>query len=108
MRNVVAIPHRLLAVALAGALCAAAIGPAQASRPVHKTVIGCVTDGVLIGDTGYSYRVRHAEDRSDVDLTPYEGRHIRYDGALLPGDVFYVRTEPADLGPCPAKDNASP
>ncbi len=84
------------------------IGPACASRPVHKTVIGCVTDGVLIGDRGYSYRVRHADDRSAVDLTPYEGRHIRYDGALLPGDVFFVRADPVDLGPCRPRRDARP
>ena len=77
------------------------LGAAHASRPVHKTITGCVVSGAFISDNGYTIRVRHAADRAPVDLTPYEGRKIRYTGSLLPGDVFFVRTEPTVIGRCP-------
>lgn len=90
----------VFAAALAGTALALCAGPGYASRPVHKTITGCVTGGVLISDNGYTIRVRQSGDRKAADLAPYEGLKIRYTGSLLPGDVFFVRGKPAILGHC--------
>jgi len=75
-------------------------GIALASRPVPKTLQGCVIESTFISSNGYHIRVRDTA-RAPVDLTPYEGMEIRYFGHLLPGDIYYVRGAPAVLGPCP-------
>lgn len=92
----------IVAAALAGALLTA--GGVRASRPVHKVMTGCVSSGVFTNANGYTIRMRwhRAAGDGNVDLTPYEGREIRANGTLLPGDRFDIRTAPEILGPCPA------
>ena len=75
---------------------------AEASRPVRRVMIGCVINGTLINQNGYRLRVRNGRTRAPVDLSRYEGRQIRFNGSLLPGDIFYVNEAPAVLGRCPA------
>ncbi|PLX38427.1 MAG: hypothetical protein C0606_09495 [Hyphomicrobiales bacterium] len=70
-----------------------------ASAPVQRTITGCVIDGAFISHDGYRIRV-YWPDRTPVDLGPYEGKTIRYDGSLLPGDHYFVRSEPVVLGVC--------
>ena len=78
------------------ALCA---GPSNASRPVPRTIQGCVINGVFISHDGYRIRVWHAR-REPVDLSAYEGKEIRYFGSLLPADNYYVKTALTVIGPC--------
>lgn len=73
--------------------------PAGASRPVLRTIQGCVINGVFISHDGYRIKVWH-EWRKPVDLGPFEGREIRYVGSLLPADNYYVKTAPTIIGPC--------
>ena len=75
---------------------------AEASRPVRRVMIGCVVNGTLVNQNGYRLRVRNGRTRAPVDLSRYEGRQIRFNGSLLPGDIFYVNEAPAVLGRCPA------
>ncbi|MHC1743782.1 MAG: hypothetical protein AB9873_12225 [Syntrophobacteraceae bacterium] len=83
------------------------VNDGAASRPVSKTLSGCV-----IGDTFYSVEEGFPGERKgdpvvyritvrDMDLTPYEGKKIQMKGHLLPGDRF--TPEPGSLrvlGPC--------
>jgi hypothetical protein len=65
--------------------------PSPASRPVPRTLTGCVINGALftvykhkgVKPTVYRIKVH------DFDLTPYEGSKIQLKGNLLPGDNFY-------------------
>lgn len=83
--------------ALAGVfLLAAVVG---ASEPVPRVIEGCVTQGALISRDGYRIRVRWAGNRP-MDLTRYEGMQVRFEGSLLPGDLYFVRAAPTVLGPC--------
>lgn len=86
-----------------GALLAACVvmqaGAVHASRPVPRTIEGCVTQGVFTSDDGYVIRVRQ-DGFEAFDLAPFEGRRIRARGMLLPGDLFHLRGRPRDLGPC--------
>lgn len=92
--------RRVLALLLASAVLAGAFVPAEASRPVRRTISGCVVDGTLVSDDGYRIRVTDSRTRRRVDLARFEGRRIRYTGSLLPGDVYFVQGRPAVLGPC--------
>lgn len=79
-----------------------------ASRPVPKSLTGCVIDGSLYSvdedaseatgkRSSFVYRITVRE----MDLTPYEGKKIRIQGHLLPGDRF--TPDPSSLrvlGPC--------
>jgi hypothetical protein len=91
----IAMPLALLAAAC-GLL---AIAPALASAPVPRTIVGCVTSGSFISSDGYHIRPRYAGG-NELDLLPYEGRKVRIEGALLPGDLMIVKKRPRDLGPC--------
>lgn len=84
---------------LAIASAALAIAPAIASKPVPRTIAGCVFDENFISSDGYHIRPRHADGRQ-VDLRPFEGRAVTISGALLPGDVLIVDKPPRDSGPC--------
>ncbi len=77
---------------LAAVLALAGIGAAEASRPVPRTVTGCVIQGTFT-DGRYTYKVRTPGGQSliDTDLTRYEGMRIRIQGSLLPGDVLIQR-----------------
>jgi len=83
--------------------------PSPASRPVPRTLTGCVMNGVLytvhkshqkgVKPTVYRIKVH------DFDLTHYEGSKIRLKGNLLPGDNFYPN--PKTLKVMGACDRAS-
>jgi hypothetical protein len=75
------------------------IAPAIASKPVPKTIAGCVFNGIFISSDGYEIHPRHADGR-EVDLQPFEGHTVTISGALLPGDVFIVNKLPRDSGAC--------
>ena len=84
--------------------------PAEASRPVHAVITGCVQGGVLVSEytefgthvSPGGYRISLlTEPGSPVDLTGVEGRRVSATGELLPGDVFLVEEESlVDRGPC--------
>jgi hypothetical protein len=65
----------------------------SATQPVPKTVVGCVQTGRLSAD-GYVFRVTKNDgtEYRDVDLTAYEGKTLRVEGQLLPGDVLAAAT----------------
>ena len=93
--------HRI-AVGLFGVLAAAGfvgIAPAAASKPVPKTIVGCVVNGTFVSSDGYEIHPRNAEGQA-VDLRPFEGRQVTISGDLLPGDAFILKKPPADSGPC--------
>jgi hypothetical protein len=93
--------HRI-AVGLLVALAAASfvgVAPATASKPVPKTIVGCVANGTFISSDGYEIHPRNADGQA-VDLRPFEGHQVTISGDLLPGDAFIVKKPPADSGPC--------
>ena len=75
--------------------CFLAAADSEASRPVKRTITGCVTQGKL-----YSVYKDAAQPagKSSVriypivvrgkQMTPYEGKKIRVNGYLQPGDRF--------------------
>ncbi|MFH1341893.1 MAG: hypothetical protein ABIL01_11925 [Pseudomonadota bacterium] len=75
------------------------IAPAVASKPVPKTIVGCVTNGSFVSTDGYVIHPRTADGQA-IDLRPFEGRQVTISGELLPGDAFIVKKPPADSGPC--------
>ena len=85
------------AVIAAGVLACGA--PALASRPVPRTITGCVSGGVFTSDQGYVIRAR-GPGFAEYDLSRFEGRRIVVRGMLSPGDLFAVKSRPRDLGPC--------
>jgi hypothetical protein len=99
-----------LAVALAWPLTAGA------SRPVPRTIQGCVINGIL-----YSVRKDLVSERTgkrtvavypirvvDFDVTPFEGKKIRLRGSLSPGDRFTPDPQTLEvLGPCDKKSKAA-
>ena len=77
----------------------AGIAPAAASKPVPKTIVGCVFNGTFVSSDGYEIHPRNADGR-EVDLRPFEGHQVTISGDLLPGDAFILKKPPADSGPC--------
>jgi len=79
-------------------------GGARASMPVEATVTGCVTDGRFVGGRApgdrYVIRPVTADGMRPVGLRRFEGRRIRLEGALLPGDRLILRGTPVVLGTC--------
>lgn len=81
------------AVVVALALVSIAPTESRASKPVPRTVTGCVIKGELVGDPYvYSVRRQSSDGLAPYDLAPHEGRRIRVKGYLLPGDVLVART----------------
>ena len=76
-----------------------AVAPANASKPVPKTIIGCIFNGELVSSDGYEIRPRYADGRT-VDLKKFEGRGVSISGDLLPGDAFILNKPPRATGPC--------
>ena len=73
-------------------LCATLVMPTTvwASLPVSFTVTGCVRDGVFVSEKytfKYGSQVDGAGWRSK-SLSAYEGKTIRIDGMLMPGDYL--------------------
>lgn len=83
----------ILAMTLAG------IAPAAASKPVPKTIVGCVFNGSFVSSDGYEIRPRNADGR-EIDLRPFEGHQVTITGDLLPGDAFILKKPPAGSGRC--------
>lgn len=84
-----------LSRAVVAALALVSIAPTEsrASKPVPRTVTGCVIKGELVGDPYvYSVRRQTKDGLERYDLAPYEGRLIRVKGSLLPGDILIART----------------
>lgn len=88
-----------LIAALATATAFSGIAPAFASKPVPKTIVGCVFDGTVVSSDGYDIHPRNA-DGKEVDLRPFEGHAVTISGDLLPGDAFIIKKAPRDSGPC--------
>ncbi len=62
-----------------------AAGAAEASKPVKRTLTGCVVDKVFYSVDGRAYPISLAQT---VDLTPFEGQGVAITGLLYPGDRF--------------------
>lgn len=73
--------------------------PAVASKPVPKSIAGCVTKGSFVSSDGYDIRPSHP-DGKPVDLRPFEGHAVTINGDLLPGDILIVKSPPRDGGLC--------
>jgi predicted Zn-dependent protease len=60
------------------------------SRPVKMAIVGCVIDGMLfaLDDAGPVEKAQLITLAPPLNLTPYEGKKIRMQGALSPGDRF--------------------
>lgn len=85
--------------ALAAATLVAAATEASASRPVRRTIVGCVVETTFFSEDGYVIRVN---DRANapVDLQRWRGRRLEIKGWLSPGDRFNLDGAPRVLGPC--------
>ena len=81
--------------------------PAPASQPVARTLEGCVINGTFFSvykgaatETGPRTVVYHLRVQN-LDLSPYEGKKIRLQGHLSPGDRFAPDPKSLKvLGPC--------
>jgi hypothetical protein len=69
--------------------------PSPASRPVFRTVVGCVANGVLYSIrkqppqyTGPHKIMAYPLRVQNLNLTPHEGKKISVGGYLSPGDRF--------------------
>jgi hypothetical protein len=94
--------HRIAIGAFAGLAAAAAwagIAPALASKPVPKTIVGCVLNGNFVSSDGYDIHPRDASGK-ETDLRLFEGHTVTISGDLLPGDAFIIKKAPRDSGPC--------
>lgn len=91
-------PFLTMSAAVVALLATASM--AEASRPVRKTITGCVSSGRLTSDNGYYIRVRESFGGPELDLGRYNGRRIRVRGLLSPGDRFVIESGPDVLGPC--------
>jgi hypothetical protein len=82
--------------------------PAQASRPVFRTVVGCVVHGTLYSIrkqppqyTGPHQIIAYPLRVQNLILAPYEGKKISLGGYLSPGDRFQPDPKTLKiLGPC--------
>lgn len=88
-----------LIVILAAASGLLLIAPAMASKPVPRTITGCVFSGTFVSSDGYDIHPRYADGR-EVDLGPFEGHQVTISGDLLPGDAFIVKKPLRDSGRC--------
>ncbi len=77
----------------------AGITPAIASKPVPKTIVGCVHNGNFKSSDGYDIHPRNANGEA-IDLRPFEGHKVTITGDLLPGDAFIVKKPTRDSGRC--------
>lgn len=84
---------------LAAATVLTSIVPGVASKPVPKTIVGCVFNGTFVSSDGYDIHPRDANGKQ-TDLGPFEGHTVTISGDLLPGDAFILKNVPRDSGPC--------
>jgi hypothetical protein len=89
----------VLIISIFTASSAAALRPAQASAPVPRTFVGCVSNGVYTNENGYVIRIRQSGGAL-IDLSQWEKKMLRISGNLLPGDNFYLTAAPVVVGPC--------
>ena len=82
-----------LLASVAAASAFAFIAPAVASKPVPKTIVGCVANGIFVSSDGYEIRPSNADGR-EFDLRPFEGHQVTISGDLLPGDAFILKKPP--------------
>jgi hypothetical protein len=83
----------------------------NASRPVPRTITGCVIKGKLysihIGApdaAGNKSLTVYPINIGNLDLAPYEGKKIQVHGKLLPSDRFIADLKSLRvLGPCDKK-----
>jgi len=66
---------------------------AEATRPVQKTLTGCVVDNTLYSvylgeNASRAWRIKVSPP---VDLKPYEGKPVSVTGWLSPGDRFSIK-----------------
>jgi hypothetical protein len=86
--------RRRFGLLIAMVLCCLVAGlprPAAASRAVKSSFNGCVVDGLLITKDGYHYTLMSSSGKKAFDPGPHEGKLIRLDGLLLPGDHFVAK-----------------
>jgi hypothetical protein len=95
-RHTITIGAYIIAAIASGLIGAS---PAMASKPVPKTIVGCVFNGGFVSSDGYDIRPRYGNGQT-VDLRPFDGHEVTIDGELLPGDAFIVNKLPRDSGPC--------
>jgi hypothetical protein len=82
--------------------------PSPASRPVFRTVVGCVVHGTLYSIrkqppqyTGPHQIIAYPLRIQNLNLAPYEGKKISLGGYLSPGDRFQPDPKTLKvLGPC--------
>jgi len=84
-----------------------AVDNLAASGPVPRTLTGCVSGGVFYSiheeasPAGPSSPVVYRINMQDLDLRPCEGKKIRIQGYLLPGDRFIAeKSSLQELGAC--------
>ncbi|MCX7313228.1 MAG: hypothetical protein WCG92_19175 [Hyphomicrobiales bacterium] len=73
--------------------------PAQASAPVHKTIVGCVSNGIFTSDSGYVIKLRERSGGLMIS-SGMQNRRLQVTGNLLPGDNFYIDRPPIVVGRC--------
>jgi hypothetical protein len=94
----------LAGVIFTSSVLLASSGGVEASQPVFKPMVGCVSSGKLwVEEFGCRYLI-HARDslmQPDLDLTPFEGKRLRIErGYLLPSDTYVVQSAPTVIGEC--------
>jgi tetratricopeptide (TPR) repeat protein len=84
----------------------------HASRPVPRTLTGCVLGGQFYSihvnqDTGKPSQAYPIRFRGKPDLSAYEGKTITVEGWLSPGDAFSLKegTRPAVIHPGCSNDH---
>ncbi len=81
------------------ALGSGGIDAALASKPVPKTIVGCVIGGSFVSSDGYDIHPRQANGEA-IDLHSFEGHSLTISGNLLPGDALIVNKPLRDGGRC--------
>lgn len=86
-------------IVIALALILAAFQPTSASAPVRKTIVGCVSSGKFISESGYVIKLRYRPGEL-MNLSRWNNMRLRVTGDLLPGDDFYLTSAPIVVGRC--------
>lgn len=91
-------------MALVAVFFALSGGAANASRPIVRTLRGCVVGGKFYSvrlyaeqDQGKPGYAAHKIELGDMRLSSFEGRTVRITGSLSPGDFFTPKGPPKVL-----------